>query len=1010
VKGAARVIVPLSLIRRSMRSFSVARRALLCAAGVFAVAAGPAAAQEIPINPRQQRPPIQQRPNQQRPPQQGRPGQPQRPGADTIPGDSAQRPVVQDSLIDELLRLPGYEPVEYQGDSAQFNNRERTLRLRGDPVVTRAGTRLQARDSIVYRERSEFVEVYGNPQVTGGQQDITGDVMFYDLNARRASVRGARTTITEGATWYVQGNVTSEEEGVRVYATNSTFTSDDREEPAYYFRADRIKVIKNRVLVGRPAYLYFRNVPVFVLPFIVQDLGRGRRSGVLIPEFEINDIIRTDQRGGGTRGTGRQISNVGYYWAINDYMGAQASLDWRSQAWVGLNVGYQFNVRRRFLSGNASLTRFWREEGSREFSVQGSGSWQPNERTDITTALNYRSNTTFERDRQVDPFAQVAAITSSASLRRELDWGNVTAGAELGQSVASGDNNLSTRLAISPKTLTLFPVGEDGEEHWFNEGSLTIQSDAALNRRMPGEALLRRDQPTEEETASLSGGIRFGPIGINGGLRYGRLARSELAAIDSAESLGNTTAAQRAFLPGFGTQTLDWNASTGYEFRLIGSTRLTPSVSVGQQVVRRDTAFAGGTAPDSIDTDRYGRFVAAPMRTSASANLQTELFGFFPGFGDYSAIRHHLTPGLAYRYSPEVRQTAEQELVFGLQGGREVNELTLSLDQTFEAKLRTPERPSEIERAGTGNPQGADDAVAGAQTDSTNARLMPGDPTLRDTASADTAGGRRGGDAPQQDRKITLLSVNTSALAYSFVPVDTFGTRFTTADITNRIRSDLFGGLNFTISHDLFEEQAGETGGSGGVGRRGRFSPFLTGVQTSLSFGANSALFRWLGFARGEEGARRTERGQTPPEQGSPTLDPPGSQTQTNMPMGFGSTAGGPWNVQLNYSLRRTRPLRGGVPVREVDGNQQLSGSLTFMPTRNWAVSWYTDYSISEGKFGAHVLNFKRDLYRWQANFDFRRAPNGNTSFSFSVHLTDLPDLKADYSRSNLGADRTEQQ
>jgi lipopolysaccharide export system protein LptA len=1003
VKGGARMP---SLIRRTLQSALRGPVPALVLLALVALAAVPAAAQEIPTSPRQRpsaRPPQQGRPPQQRP-QQGRPQT--RTGTDTIPGDSAARPVVQDSVIDQLLRLPGYTPVEYQGDSAEFNNRERTLRLRGDPVVTRAGTRLQATDSIVYRERSDFVEVYGDPQVTGGEQDITGDVMFYDLEARRASVQGARTTITEGATWFVNGNVTSEEEGVRVYATNSTFTSDDREEPAYYFRADRIKVIKNRVLVGRPAYLYFRNVPVFVLPFIVQDLGRGRRSGFLIPEFEINDIVRTDQRGGGTRGTGREISNIGYYWAINDYMGAQAALDWRSQSWVALAVGYQFNVRRRFLSGNASLQRFWREENNRSFNLQGSGAWQPNERTDITTALNYSSNTSFERNRQVDPFRQLSDISSTLSIRRQTDWGNITSGGELRQSIATGDNELRTRLSLSPNTVTLFPVRDGGEERWYNEGSLTIQSDASLNRSSPGEALARRQQSTDEESASVSGGVRFGPIGINGGVRYGRLARGELAAIDSVDAIGETTAAQRAFLPGYGTETLDWNASTGYEFRLIGATRLTPSVSVGQQVVRRDTAFAGGTAPDSIDTGRYGRFVAAPLRTSLSANLQTELFGFFPGVADYSAIRHHLRPGLSYRYSPEVRQTAEQDLVFGLQGGREVNEVTLSLDQTFEAKLRTPERPSEVERAGTGNPQGAGDAVAGAQTDSTGARLTPGDPTLRDTASADSAGGR---GAPQQDRKVTLLSINTSALAYSFVPVDTFGTRFTTPDITNRIRSDLFGGLNFTISHDLFDEERGETGGSGGLGGRRRFSPFLTGVQTSVSFGANSALFRWLGFSRGEEGERRTERGQTPPEQGSPTLDPPGSQTQTNLPMGFGTSSGGPWNVQLNYSLRRTRPERAGTPVLRVEGNQQLSGSLTFMPTRNWAVSWYTDYSISDSKFGTHVLNFKRDLYRWQANFDFRRAPNGNTSFSFSVHLTDLPDLKADYNRSNLGADRPNQ-
>jgi hypothetical protein len=115
---------------------------------------------------------------------------------------------------------------------------------------------------------------------------------------------------------------------------------------------------------------------------------------------------------------------------------------------------------------------------------------------------------------------------------------------------------------------------------------------------------------------------------------------------------------------------------------------------------------------------------------------------------------------------------------------------------------------------------------------------------------------------------------------------------------------------------------------------------------------------------------------------------------------------GGAWNATLNYSLRRTRPEQGDIPTAFEEGNQQLSGSLTFYPARNWAVSWYTDYSITQNEFGAHSLNLKRDLYRWQANFDFRRAPNGNTSFSFSVHLTDLPDLKADYNRSNLGADR----
>jgi lipopolysaccharide export system protein LptA len=982
-------------------------RAAFAAAALALLLAAPAAAQEIPVSPRG-------RPQQARP-QPGRPGaRPPREGAarDTVPHDSASgREVVQDSVIDQLLRLPGYTPVEYQGDSAQFDNRERTLRLRGAPVVTRGTDRIEARDSIVYRERSEFVEVYGDPHVTGEGQDIEGDVIFYDLKNRRASVANARTTVTEGATWYVQGNVTTENQGERVYATGGTFTSDDRPEPAYYFKADRLKVIKNRVLVGRPAYLVFRGVPVFVLPFIVQDLGRGRRSGFLIPEFEINDLIRTDQRGRGTRGTGRQIGNIGYYWAINDYMGAQAALNWRSQSWVGLDVGYQFNWARKFLSGNASLQRFWRDEDADQFNLLGSGSWRPNERTDISTALNYTSSTRFERDRVVDPFRQTSDVSSTLSFTRRTDWGTITSGAELRQSIATGDNNLRSRLSISPETITLFGTPSGSEPSWYNDAALTITLDGSADRVAPGDALTRRQQGQQNADASMGGSLRFGPITVAGSTRYNRQFHSQLAAIDTAQLTEGVGAERAAFLPGFGTETLDWAASTGYEFRLIGSTRLTPSISLAQQAVRRDTAFEGGMAPGPIDVQRYGQFVAAPTRLNFGAGLRTELFGFFPGIASYSAIRHHVSPSLSYQYSPEVKQSSRQEAVFGPQGGREQNQVTFSLNQTFEGKLREAPRRGAEERAGTGNPMGAEAGNPGAQTDTARANLTPNQITLRDTASADTAGADGTGAAagqPEQAQKVTLLAINTSSLVYSFVPVDVFGTRFTTADITNSIRSDLLGGLNFTVSHDLFREERGETpdplGGGGllGGGRR-TFSPFLTGVQTTLSFGANSSLFRWLGFSRATEEERRGERGQTPPEEGVPTVDPPGSQTATGIPF---RTGGGAWNVSLSYSLRRTRPLAAGQFAASDGGNQQISGNVSFFPTRNWAVSWYTDYSVSDNEFGTHVLNFKRDLYRWQANFDFVRAPNGNTSFSFSVHLQDLPDLKADYSRQNLGADR----
>ena len=87
----------------------------------------------------------------------------------------------------------------------------------------------------------------------------------------------------------------------------------------------------------------FADVPVFWLPFMVQSLSQGRRSGVLMPRFGINDIARTSSR------YNRRIEDVGFYWAINDYLGAEVTGDWWANNYTSLNLGFDYNVLSRFL-------------------------------------------------------------------------------------------------------------------------------------------------------------------------------------------------------------------------------------------------------------------------------------------------------------------------------------------------------------------------------------------------------------------------------------------------------------------------------------------------------------------------------------------------------------------------------------------------------------------------------------------------------------------------------------
>jgi hypothetical protein len=900
--------------------------------------------------------------------------QPERPnvaprgeGRDTVPGDTSRqgRPAEQDTLVQRLLELEGYTPVEYKADSAQFTGAQRTLRLRGKPEVTRAGQTITAQDSIVYRERSEVVAAYGKPTATGEGEPIVGDVMFYNLAARRGTVRGARTKITENATWFVEGDVT-QERGERIYATSSTFTSDDRPEPAYHFKADRIMIIRNRVLVGRPAYLYFKNVPVMALPFIVQDLETGRRSGFLIPAFELNDIVRT-RSGGSSRGTGREISNIGYYWAINQYLGMTVTGRWRSGTYTALGGDLDFNFRKRFLNGSVAFENFWQDEGDARMNLNGSARWDPNERTNLAMSLDYARSTAFERNRTVDPFRQSQDISSTLSLTRRLDWGNLTVNAERRQSLGTDDVTFTPRFNLGINPITLFPGPSEGGA-FYNNAVLSLSLNGSRNTTTAGNALARRIQQGETADVGTGVGISLGNLGLSTNASYQLQARDALEAIDSAQADPDAPLTRLGALPGTRAERLRMGVSASYQQTLVASTRISPSIGFDREYVRRDSTGVREEFSDSV-RDTFGEFIAGPPRLNVGATLNTDLYGFFPGFGNYSAIRHHVKPILTWTYSPsvQVRDTAEarrQRQVFGRLVASTTNRVQLSLDQTFEAKLRDPE-------------------------------------PVRGDSMADSASSAGNRAQPSQPRKITLLSINTSALSYSFEDLDTLGTRFQQEEITNSIRSDLLGGIQFSITHDLFDDRL-ETGRV----RRGRFAPFLTSFNTGFTLGQNSALFRWLGFARATEEERRTERGQTADTAGVRPAGPLGGANFTGNNQQAG---GGAWSMSLNYSLARSRRSAADtVPGFFDPGNQEVSGGLSFYPTRNWAVNWRTGYSITDRKFHTHVINLKRDLYRWQANFDYIVAPNGNTSFSFSVHLIDLPDLKADYNERNLGTDRPE--
>src|SRR5256712_3291319 len=117
--------------------------------------------------------------------------------------------------------------------------------------------------------------------------------MRYDTCIRRGTVRSALTTFQQGgATWYTRGDLAVDSGSTRVYGASSEITSSDLPIPDYHFAAHEVKWLNKNVMVARPAVLYIRDVPILWLPFIFQDIRPGRRSGILVPRFGLNDLVR----------------------------------------------------------------------------------------------------------------------------------------------------------------------------------------------------------------------------------------------------------------------------------------------------------------------------------------------------------------------------------------------------------------------------------------------------------------------------------------------------------------------------------------------------------------------------------------------------------------------------------------------------------------------------------------------------------------------------------------------
>lgn len=854
-----------------------------------------------------------------------------------------------DSIIRALLQREGYLVTRYVADSLTFHAETQQIELRGTratpALVEREGRTLEA-DSIQFAQLVCVLDATGDPKLFDEGTTVIGDAMGYDTCERRGVVAEATTAFTQqGVKWYMRGELGIDSGSTRLYAGSGSITSSDLPEPDYHFSLGKIKWVKNNVMVARPVVLYVRDVPVMWLPFMFQDMRQGRRSGILVPRFGINDIVRPNE------GYRRHITNIGYYFAINDYLDFQASLDWFAETSLSVNGQLRYRWLNRFITGQLGVSRVFESgvdgaPGRRTMRLGWNHTQQFSQRTSLRAAVDYTTSTRVLRENSVDPFLQVGQLRSTINFSKQQDWGTITIGGSRTQQVS--DEQVTQTLP--DVRLTPVPISIGSDVTWSPTFSFVVSR--RLNAPGGVIALPPVDQMVQED--SLSYDTRTTNVSISTPIRIGRWnlrndfrisdTFSDQRSVETFTDPDDTTRTfTRVYSEDFRTA-IDWETGINLPMLFPATWKLQPSVGVRNK-----------TGDPFLLRNRYtgGEFVQQGKRLSFSASLSPTIFGFFPGIGPISRIRHSIAPQFSWSYSPSAEVSEEF------------------------ARAVNPRDP---------NPR----------------RTSPALHTIGLSGINQTFEGKFGEDTTEGGgRKIKLLALQTTGLQYDLEQAKEPGRNgWRTQTVSNSFTSDLLRGFNFRISHDLWDGPVGYDST--------RLDPFLQSVSASFTINGNTMVNLFKSLLGGEPLPPPADAEETPPDSLEDDFfrPPPamvaGRTFQSTESIAGRGIRGRGFQVSVRYNERRVRQDDQQPNLPRSGGNRNVGFSMSFSPTRNWSLQWNTDYNITDKEFGTNSLRFERDMNRWRATFAFVQGPNGNFAFNFFMQLIDLSELKFNYDQRSV--------
>ncbi|WP_194767659.1 putative LPS assembly protein LptD [Tamlana sp. I1] len=254
----------------------------------------------------------------------------------------------QDSILTDSIK-PKKELLEnivnyHADDYTKFNQKEHKLYLYnnakivyGDMNITAGDITIDYNNNTVYAKGvTDSIEGYTQkPVFTQGSNVVEPDSIVFNTESQKALIYNSKTAQGEGT---VIANITKKENDSVYFVKDAKYTTaKDLEDPDYYIKLRKAKIVPGKKIVTGLANIFIYDVPTPVgLPFGFFPQTETQTSGVIIPTFgEQND-------------RGYFLQNGGYYFAISDYIDLTLLGDYYTNGSYGLRFESSYAKRYRF--------------------------------------------------------------------------------------------------------------------------------------------------------------------------------------------------------------------------------------------------------------------------------------------------------------------------------------------------------------------------------------------------------------------------------------------------------------------------------------------------------------------------------------------------------------------------------------------------------------------------------------------------------------------------------------